>query len=410
MNQLPPTLYSGEPFDDNCAVIVPKQEDDLPALWAFVSSDEFRPLVRQLDQAVKATSASLVAVPFEATKWRDAATTAYPSGLPAPHSASPTQWLFDGRPRGSEHPLQVAVARLLGYKWPRQLGVRFDATDAYVDDGLGAHVDDDGIVCLPAIRGEAAAADRIQSLLSSALAPEWSAAALAQLLQIEGAPGSFDEWLRNSFFESHCEVFHQRPFVWQVWDGLKDGFSALVSYHRLAAPNGEGKRTLEKLIYTYLGDWVDRQRADQKAGVEGADGRVAAADHLKRELERILEGEPPYDIFVRWKALDEQPVGWEPDIDDGVRVNIRPFLSAKPLNPRGKNASILRVTPRIHWRKDKGKEASRLTLEFPWFWGWDESTQDFAGGKEFDGNRWNDLHYSRAAKLAARERAKGGKS
>jgi hypothetical protein len=31
-------------------------------------------------------------------------------------------------------------------------------------------------------------------------------------------------------------------------------------------------------------------------------------------------------------------------------------------------------------------------------------------GKEFDGNRWNDLHYSRPAQLAARERAKRGKS
>jgi hypothetical protein len=115
---------------------------------------------------------------------------------------------------------------------------------------------------------------------------------------------------------------------------------------------------------------------------------------------------------VRWKPLEDQPVGWSPDIDDGVRVNIRPFMVARPLNARGKNASILRVPPRIHWRKDKGKEASRSKSEFPWFWGWDESAQDFAGGKDFDGNRWNDLHYSHAAKLAARERAKakGGKS
>jgi hypothetical protein len=148
----------------------------------------------------------------------------------------------------------------------------------------------------------------------------------------------------------------------------------------------------------------------RRTGVEGADGRVAAAEHLKRELEKILEGEPPYDIFVRWKPLHQQPVGWEPDIDDGVRVNIRPFMTAKPLNARGKNACILRVAPKIKWDKDRGKEPTREKADFPWFWGWDESTQDFAGGKEFDGNRWNDLHYSRAVKLAARERAKGGKS
>ena len=177
----------------------------------------------------------------------------------------------------------------------------------------------------------------------------------------------------------------------------------------LAAPNGEGRRILDKLTHTYLGDWLDRQRADQRAGVEGADGRVAAAEHLKHELEKILEGESPYDLFVRWKPLHQQPVGWEPDIDDGVRVNIRPFMTAKPLNARGKNACILRVSPKIKWDKDRGKEPTREKADFPWFWGWDESTQDFAGGKEFDGNRWNDLHYTRAAKLAARERVKRGR-
>ena len=68
------------------------------------------------------------------------------------------------------------------------------------------------------------------------------------------------------------------------------------------------------------------------------------------------------------------------------------------------------MTPALSWEKDRGKEPAGTIDEYPWFWGWDESTQDFAGGKEFDGNRWNDLHYTRAAKLAARERAKGGKS
>ena len=37
----------------------------------------------------------------------------------------------------------------------------------------------------------------------------------------------------------------------------------------------------------------------------------------------------------------------------------------------------------------------------PWFWGWDERAENFEGTKAFDGNRWNDLHYSVAAKRAA---------
>ncbi len=46
----------------------------------------------------------------------------------------------------------------------------------------------------------------------------------------------------------------------------------------------------------------------------------------------------------------------------------------------------------------------KLKDEYPWFWGWDEKTVDFAGGKTFDGNRWNDCHYTNKAKQAARER------
>jgi hypothetical protein len=319
--------------------------------------------------------------------------------------------LFDGNPATAEHPLHTAIARLVGYSWPRQIGRSFLDCPALAPDGLEPHADDDGIVCLTPLRGEPSAADRMRALLADAFGAEWSAARLDALLKDAGFAGrTLDDWLHDGFFDQHCALFRQHPFIWHFWDGLKNGFSALVNHHRLAASNGEGRRTLEKLIYTYLGDWIDRQRADQKAGIEGADARVAAAEHLKRELEKILEGEPPHDIFVRWKPLHQQPVGWEPDLDDGVRINIRPFMTAKPLNARGKNASILRVAPKIKWEKDRGKEPSREKAGYPWFWGWDEQTKDFLGGSEFDGNRWNDLHYSRAVKIAARERAKGGKS
>ena len=179
------------------------------------------------------------------------------------------------------------------------------------------------------------------------------------LAQVGWAGKTLEDWLREGSFEQHCELFHQRPFVWHIWDGLKDGFGALVNYHKLAAPNGEGKRTLEKLIYTYLGDWIDRQRADQKNGVEGSDAKLAATEHLQKELEKILKGDPPYDILVRWKPLHEQPIGWEPDVNDGVRINIRPFMTAKVLNGRGKSTCILRSTPKIKWDKDRGGERGR---------------------------------------------------
>lgn len=401
------SLYLGAIFDCTAAAITPKNESDELALVACLLDPGFPEAVRSVDQALSVTESSFLKITFYPDHWKDVATKLFPDGNPVIDSPDPTQWVFNGYPTGSESPLQVGVARLTGYCWPRQCGSKVPNCSALGVDGLEKHADRDGIVTLSPVKGERPAADRLTALLADAYGSEWSAAKLDSLLAQAGFAGrTLDDWLRDGFFEQHCALFHHRPFVWHVWDGRRDGFHALINCHRLAAPNGEGRRTLEKLLYTYLGDWIDRQRADQKAGIEGADARLAAAEHLKSEFTNILGGEPPYDIFVRWKPLADQAVGWEPDVNDGVRLNIRPFMTAKTLGARARGACILRTTPKIKWEKDRGKEPQRTREDFPWFWGWDEATVDFMGEKIFDGNRWNDLHYSRAAKEAARARSK----
>ncbi|TXN82679.1 N-6 DNA methylase [Methylobacterium sp. WL8] len=403
MRDLPASLFVGDMYDQSSSVIVPKREEHLFAIASFVMSKNFHDSVRQLDRSLAVTNATFVKVPFELEKWLEVAKTRFPNGFPVPSSVDPTQWLFDGHPKTGGSSLLVATCRMLGYVWPRQYGGSFLDCPVLDPDGLDA--DEDGIVCLTALKGEPPAEQRLNALLADAFGARWSAARLAGLLHDANYAGkSLDDWLRDGFFTQHCELFHQRPFIWHIWDGRRDGFHALVNYHRLAAPNGEGRRTLEKLIYSYLGDWIDRQRADQTAGVEGADARLAHAEHLKAELIKILSGEPPYDIFVRWKPLHEQSIGWDPDINDGIRMNIRPFMVARTLNARGVTACILRSVPKIKWDKDRGKEPIRDKTNYPWFWGWDEATIDFAGGATFDGNRWNDFHLSRIVKHTARDR------
>ena len=405
MGTLPAAIYLGAVYDNSIAAIVPHQPQHLLAIWCFCSSPDFLKEVRKINQKTQVANATLVKVPFDLAHWQEVADESYPDGLPNPYSDDPSQWVFTGHPKDAVEPLQVAVARLLGYRWPRQTGMSVPGCSEPADDGLKRHVDNDGIVCLNSIRGEASAVDRVNSLLADAFGSEWSAGKLHSLLRAVGyADTGLGEWLRDAFFANHCNVFQQRPFIWHIWDGRQDGFHALVNYHRLAGSNGEGRRTLEKLIYFYLGDWTDRQRRDQQAGVDGSDARLAAAEHLKGELEKILAGEPPYDIFVRWKPLHQQPIGWEPEINDGVRLNIRPFVTARPLGARAASACILRTTPRIKWDKDRGKEPKRPKEEYPWFWGWDEETTDFAGGRTFDDNRFNDLHYTTAFKQASRDR------
>jgi len=397
------TLFNGGCFSKGAVLVCPKNETDLLPIYSFLRSSEYERYVRTIDPRVSAATSVITDVPFNIEEWRDKATKNLLGGLPSAPIAALDQVTCDGSVSTSNLPLQTAVARLVGYRWPRQTGSSFPSCPSLDADRLKKHADNDGIVCLSSIGGEASAADRLRALLADAYGSDWSSAKLTDLLN--GAE-SLELWLRDQFFEEHCRTFQQCPFVWHIWDGRDDGFHVLVNYHKLAAPNGEGRKSLEKLIFTSLGDWITRQRAEVASGSEGADGRLTAALHLKGELEKILAGEKPYDIFVRWKPLDQQPISWDPDLNDGVRMNIRPWLTANlaPSTKPKKGSCILRVTPAVSYGKDKGKEHWRTKEDFPWFWAWDGQTEDFEGGNEFDGARWNDLHYSPTAKQQARER------
>jgi hypothetical protein len=390
MAGMPMAYYTGTPFDDNQAVVTANEPENLAAITAFLESAEFRESVRKANSKLSVDNQYLAQVDFDLVHWQQIAAERYPNGLPKPYSDDPTQWLFHGHPQPATDPLQVAVARLVGYRWPAETDTAMELSDEARTwiarcDKLAEHTDDDGIVCLPSVRGETPAHDRLLKLLIAAwetVEPgSWKPAVLDKLLTDADCAGKgLDVWLREKFFEQHAKRFHHRPFIWHVWDGQKDGFAALVNYHQLDTKN------LERLIHTYLGDWIRQQEAGVRDGTDGAPTRLAAALDLKRRLELILEGEfdgkVGYDIFVRWKKLSEQPIGWNPDLNDGVRMNIRPFMTAEVL--RHNKKPKLNIT----WDKDRGKDVESA----PWF-------------KVFGGDRINDHHLTRAEKLAARSKA-----
>jgi hypothetical protein len=90
------------------------------------------------------------------------------------------------------------------------------------------------------------------------------------------------------------------------------------------------------------------------------------------------------DRFVPWKPLSQRPIGWNPDINDGVRMSIRPFVEA----------DILRQKVKIKWEKDRGAESQRNRAEYSWFW----------SGSTFTGNRLNDVNPTREQKQRASTR------
>lgn len=326
MSALRATLSTGVMTDQNVAVMVPKREDALGAIWAYCSSSGFSDDVRELDDSIKVTNATLGKVTFDRAAWASVADAAGP--IPAPYSPEPSQWLFNGMVTGSTFPLQVGVARLLGYRWPDQK-----------PDELDQFADRDGIASLQSLPSEPDLVTRLRELLAVAYGSEWSSNFERQLVtDAGGTNGRLDDWLRDTFFAQHVNAFDNRPFLWHIWDGRKDGFSAIVNYHKL------DRRTLEKLTFTSLGSWIDRQKHEARAERAGADARLAAAEDLQGRLKLILDGASPYDVYVRWKSMAEQPIGWDPDLDDGVRLNIRPFVTA----------GVLRSKVNVHWKKDRG--------------------------------------------------------
>lgn len=388
MSKLPVSIYSGHAFDDNSVAITVNDPADIPAVWAFCSSLEYNIEVRKLNQALKVRG-PLVEVSFDIERWRKVAEHSLPLGVPKPYSDDPTQWIFHGHPRPSTDPLQVGIALLLGYTWPAESDAEMELSEearTWIDrfKDLANDVDDDGIVCLRAVRGEKPAHERLLTLLINAWetieSGSWKTSVLDKLLADADSGGKgLDVWLQEKFFEQHAKLFQHRPFIWHVWDGLKDGFSALVNYHKLDTKN------LERLIHTYLGDWIRTQEAEVAKGIDGAELRLAAAQALKKKLEVILEGEAPYDIFVRWKSLAQQPIGWNPDLNDGVRMNIRPFMTAEVL--RHNKKPKLNIT----WDKDRGKDV----ISAPWY-----NLGLQYDGKE--GDRINDHHLMLRDKIAAK--------
>jgi hypothetical protein len=375
MGDITVSPYEGRAFDNNTGVIIPNDEDDLLAIWAYCSSNNYREELRKLDQKLNVTSGTLVKVPFNKKHWQKVGSETYPNGLPKPFSNDLTQWLFHGHPTKTGNPLQVALIRVLGYRWPAESDPSMDLADearelieaVNVFDPLS---DKDGIFCVPSVNAEQAGAERLRDYLQQIFAAEWNNQIITQFLQKERARSTnLESWMRDEFFAQHCKVFKNRPFIWHIWDGRKDGFSALVNYHMLT------KENLSKLIYTYLGDWIRMCEAQKKVGESGAEGLLSAAQKLKEKLELILHGEAPYDIFVRWKPLEQQPMGWEPDLNDGVRLNIRPFIEA----------GVLRNKFNVKWAVDRGKNPPNS------FWG---EIRD------------NDKHCSLEEKRAAREKVK----
>ncbi|MDR1036707.1 MAG: hypothetical protein LBT40_09080 [Deltaproteobacteria bacterium] len=408
------TLYAGDYYLSDICVISPRDFRNLSPIWSFFSSQDFEREIAgegnvsktsktlKVSKVSKVSKATLENVQLDIDAWTSKTGEEYPWGLPAPYSDDPTQWIFHGHPCGSavwdpsrmrvapgprrmdRTVLQVAVCRVLGYRWPAEIhaGMPLSGEQRRLVKLCGSlprsvSGEGDGILCIPRMGDEEDGQSRVLEMLSASYGKSWSDDVLKTLLDDAGFSGKdLGDWLRDGFFAQHCSLFRDRPFIWHIWDGHRLGFSAFINSHRLS------HGLLKSLVNDRLDRWIRNLKSGSDPNAPIAREMIVAASALSARLRAILKGDAPYDIFVRWKSLKGQPKGYRPDLDDGVRLNIRPFMTGPDIKIKG--AGILRARPHIDWRKDRGTDdtapdVSKTLKSKPWL-------------EIFKGQRINDYH------------------
>lgn len=257
--------------------------------------------------------------------------------------------------RHAEDYVSIMILRMLGYQWPKQVEA---------GEPLPDWADDDGIIPLTGGMGEATLLDRIRKRFGADFGEEKEASIESEFTNIVGEP--LEWWLEEDFFARHVKQFKNRPIAWHIVSDpsvvnheagqsgkgkkkvankrQKPAFSVMVHYHRFVdGDKGYGKLLLLK--NKYLEKLMSHTRAELESlrgkgddffdRIAELDRKLVELEDFRERLERIQEGKDRESrIFVRWKSTEEQPQGWRPDINDGVKINIAPWerLGMFPVN------------------------------------------------------------------------------
>jgi hypothetical protein len=247
--------------------------------------------------------------------------------VPAPVGLRSHRWaLTPELKRHFEDYTSVTILRLLGYRWPEQ-DVYEREHGPILDPAL---VDEEGIIPLVPCGDQPTATERVRQRLERDFGEEGADQSEHEFRQWVGR--DLGDWLRRDFFKRHVQQFKQRPIAWHLVSPERT-FEAFVLYHKLS------RATLQKLRAQYSGGLIAQLRAEQeRARQRGAATEVSRlqlqiedVEEFRTRLEKIERGdELRYRVRCRWKGEQEmgRPGPYAPDIDDGVKVNIRPFQEA----------------------------------------------------------------------------------
>jgi hypothetical protein len=261
--------------------------------------------------------------------------------------------------RQTEDWLSVKLLRMLGHRWPMQDKYEEEEGKPFLDP---IWVDTDGMIALTSGMGEETLSERFRRFLDAEFDPDHGHRVEVELAHALGwkpgtewgkqKPQPLEDWFKRDFFRRHVSQFKHRPIAWHL-KSPKGTVQVIVYYHAF------NRDRLALLRARYLGSL--RQDLSSKlatATTQGYNDRanVARIDELEEQLAdlkafddklaELQEGRTrEARIWCPWKTPEEQPHGWDPDINDGVRVNIAPvqrlgLLAADVLNKKDLNSLL----------------------------------------------------------------------
>jgi hypothetical protein len=190
---------------------------------------------------------------------------------------------------------------------------------------------DDGIVPLAGCAARAPSLiERVRALLEAEFGPE----AAYQLEQDAAAylERPLEAWLHQVFFRDfHVKLYKNRPILWHL-GSEKRSFAVLLDYHRLT------RDTLPKVRSQYLWPQMESVRTRLSAAkahqaslkeIGDLEAELSDLEDCDRRLERVIQG--AVEVQAPEWAIGPYRGGqapYDPELDDGVAVNIAPIQAA----------------------------------------------------------------------------------